>query len=94
MVRKRIDHWIDGDSGVFSDGSKFRLASVGAPERHQFGGHRATRTAASMSGRSRGYVDVRVVARDKYGRNVVEMQNQDGSINQRMRLKGYRNKGR
>lgn len=93
MQRKRIDHWYDGDSGVFTDGTRFRLANVQAPERYQFGGEKATRTAAGMTGQSRGFVNVRTVAKS-YGRDVVELWNGDGSINARLRKKGYTNRGR
>ena len=93
MVKKRINHWRDGDSGVFTDGTRFRLARVRAPERYQSGGSKATRTAAGMSGQTRGLVNVRKVGKS-YGRAVVEMRNRHGSINSRMRAKGYRNKGR
>jgi len=93
MKRKRIDHWIDGDTGQFIDGSTFRLAGVRAPEKHQFGGSKATKTAAGMTGRSRGYVNVNVVGKS-FGRSVVELRNKDGSINQRLIKKGYKHKGR
>lgn len=94
MKRKRIGCWIDGDSGYFTDGSKFRLAKVRAPEKHKSGGSTATRTVAGMTGRSNGYVRVNELARDKYGRSIVELWNKDGSINKRMLKKGYTNKGR
>ena len=94
MLRKKIKEWVDGDSGFFSDGTPFRLAKVRAPELHQFGGYKAKRIVAGMTGRSRGFVSVRQVGRDKYGRAIVEMSNKDGSINERMRKKGYRRKGR
>lgn len=94
MQKKRIAFWKDGDSGYFSDGTEFRLARVRAPEKHQFGGVKATRAAAGMSGRTNGYVSVKSVARDKYGRLIVEMRNRDGSINDRLRKRGYFNKGR
>lgn len=93
MARKKVSKWDDGDSGKFADGTRFRLAGVHAPERHQFGGSKATRTAAGMTGQSRGVVNVKTVGRS-YGRNVVEMSNSCGSVNERMRAKGYRNKGR
>ena len=80
--RKRIDHWIDGDSGMFTDGNYFRLARVHAPEKHQFGGERATRRAAGMSGQSSGNVSVQVVGQSY------------GSINNRMLRRGYSSKGR
>ena len=93
MPRKKIHHWIDGDTGKFTDGSTFRLARVRAPEKHQFGGSKATKTASGMTGRSRGYVNVKTVSKS-FGRAVVEMRNKDGSINDRMRKKGYSKKGR
>jgi len=57
--------------------------------KHQFGGSKATRTAAGMTGQSSGLVNVRTVGRS-YGRAVVEMRNSDGSINERLRKKGYK----
>ncbi len=89
MVRKRVDYWHDGDSGRFTDGTWFRLARVNAPEKHRAGGERATRTAAGMAGQSNGYVNVRNIGRS-YNRAVVEMRNGDGSINERLRRRGYR----
>lgn len=94
MVRKRIKKWSDGDSGSFIDGTKFRLARVRAPERHQFGGSTATRRAAGMTSRSRGFVNVKVLARDRYGRSVVEMSNAHGSVNNRLLKRGCLNRGR
>ena len=91
-MRRRIDRWIDGDSGIFSDGSRFRLARVRAPERGQRGSSLATRTAAGMTGRSNGLVNVNVVGYS-YGRQVVEMSNRDGSINNRLIGLGYRKQG-
>ena len=93
-MRRKIKKWLDGDSGYFSDGTPFRLARVRAPEKHQFGGRRATNVAAGMTGRSNGNVSVRTVATGKYGRKIVEMSNKDGSINNRLLRKGFRNKGR
>lgn len=93
-MRKKIGKLDDGDSGWFTDGSRFRLDNVRAPEKHQYGGSTATRTLGGMLGRSHGAVNVKVVGRDHYGRQVVRMSNQDGSINARMLRKGYRNKGR
>jgi endonuclease YncB( thermonuclease family) len=84
----------DGDSGTFSDGTKFRLANVRAPEKNQAGGKRAKKVASGMAGRSKGRVSIGEVCKDKYGRIVVNMKNKDGSINERLRKKGYTNKGR
>jgi micrococcal nuclease len=93
MVRKKVARWEDGDSGIFTDGSRFRLANVRAPEKHQFGGERATRRAAGMTARSNGEVNWKPVG-SSYGRQVGNMSNKDGSINQRLRARGSRNKGR
>lgn len=93
MVRKRIKRWDDADSGVFSDGTRFRLAGVRAPEKHQFGGEKAKRRAAGMSGRSNGRVNWKPSG-SSYGRQVGQMSNADGSINQRLRKRGCKNKGR
>lgn len=93
MLRKKIKKLFDPDSGYFSDGTKFRLANVRAPEHNQKGASKAKRTVAGMIGRSKGVVSVSIKAKDRYGRLVVDMKNKDGSINERMRKKGYTNKG-
>jgi len=84
----------DGDSGTYSDGTEFRLANVRAPEMNQHGGSKAKRVSSGMIGRSKGHVSIEEVGRDKYGRVLVNMRNKDGSINERLRKKGYTNKGR
>lgn len=94
MIKKKIAYWNDGDSGRFTDGSRFRLARVRAPEKYQFGGETATRRAAGMSGRTNGFVNTKTIARDAYGRIVVELSNRDGSINNRLLRRGSINKGR
>ena len=94
MVKKRIARWDDGDSGIFTDGTKFRLKRVRAPESYQFGGETATRRSAGMTGKSNGFVNVKPVARDRWGRVLVEMSNQHGSTNNRLLRRGCRNKGR
>jgi endonuclease YncB( thermonuclease family) len=92
-MRKKIKRWNDGDSGVFKDGTRFRLANVNAPEHYQYGGKKATKVASGMTSRSSGWVNWKPVGRS-YGREVGNMSNSDGSINQRLREKGYKNKGR
>ncbi len=94
VKRKKVVELDDGDSGIFADGTRFRLAKVRAHENHQFGGSTAQKVFAGMLARSGGMVSVRKVAKDTYGRDLVEMRNKDGSINARMRQKGYKNKGR
>lgn len=92
--RKKVGNLSDADSGWFTDGTPFRLSNVRAHEKHQFGGSKAKRVLAGMLSRSKGFVNVKTVSRGRYGRNIVEMRNKDGSINARMRRKGYRRKGR
>lgn len=91
---KKIKKWRDGDSGSFSDDTEFRLARVRAPEKRQAGGSKATKVASGMTGRSKGRVNVEQVGKDRYGRVIVEMGNKDGSINDRLIKKGYKDKGR
>ena len=91
MVKRKIKKGDDGDSGIFANGTKFRLSRVRAPEKHQFGGKTATKRAAGMSGKSNGFVNVINKAIDKYGRTVVEMSNKDGSINNRLIKRGCKN---
>ncbi|MDD3126843.1 MAG: thermonuclease family protein [Candidatus Izemoplasmatales bacterium] len=91
--KKRIAHWTDGDSGVYTDGTRFRLAGVRAPEKHQFGGQKATKVASGMTARSNGFVTVKSVGRS-YNRTVDYQANKDGSINKRLMQRGYTNKGR
>lgn len=92
-MKKRVASLDDGDSGWFTDGSRFRLARVRAPESYQFGGETAKRRLAGMIAMSNGMVSVKPVGKS-YGRDVVEMRNADGSINNRMIKRGCRNKGR
>ena len=94
MVKKKVKKWTDGDSGVFADGSRFRLRNVRAPEYKSKTGKRAKRSASGMTGRSKSWVGIKTYAKDKYGRFVVDMWNKDGSVNKRLRKKGYTNKGR
>jgi endonuclease YncB( thermonuclease family) len=92
--KKKVKSLDDGDGGQFADGTRFRLANVRAHEKHQYGGSTATKVLAGILGRSKGIVNSKTIARDKYGRAVVEIKNKDGPINSRMRSKGYRSKGR
>lgn len=74
-MKKLIKKWFDGDSGKFSDGTNFRLSGYNAPERGRKGSSTATRRAAGMTGRSQGYVNWKPATKDKYGRQVGEMKN-------------------
>ena len=93
-MHKKILKWDDGDSGLFSNGQRFRLSRVRAPESYQFGGSTALKRAAGMSGRSGNIVGTKIVGRDSFNRLLVELSNKDGSINKRLIQRGCRNKGR
>jgi endonuclease YncB( thermonuclease family) len=93
-MKRKVVKWGDGDSGWFSDGTQFRLARVRAPEKHQFGGETATRRAAGMTGQTKGFVNSQTLAKDSYGRSLVELSNRHGSINNRLLQRGCKNKGR
>ena len=92
--KKKVKSLDDGDSGRFADGTPFRLARVRAHEKHQYGGSTATKVLAGILGRSKGIVISKTVAIGGYGRKIVELKNKEGSINERMIKKGYKNKGR
>lgn len=78
-------YWSDGDSGRLSDGTKFRLHGVDAPETgsmKQRGGARCeaerelgydAKAAAVELTRGRAVTVSRIMGRDKYGRNVVAL---------------------
>lgn len=88
FYKKKVKKWDDGDSGTFADGTRFRLARVKAPERNRRGASTATRRAAGMTAASRGNVQFKTVAKDKYGRSVGEMRNRYGSINDELIRRG------
>ena len=85
----QIQFFCDGDSGQFSNGERFRIANIHTPEKDDPEYRRAKRIVSSMAGRSKGWVTVEVVGIDQYGRLLVELGNQDGSINERMRQRGF-----
>lgn len=94
MAKRKIAKLYDGDSGVFANGENFRLSNVRSPETGKKGGSEAKRTLAGMLGRNNNQANVKAVGTDSYGRTLVRLSNRDGSINSRMRSKGYTNKGR
>lgn len=82
-------YWSDGDSGRLSDGTKFRLHGVDAPETgsmKQRGGAKCeaeralgydAKAAAVELTRGRAVTVTQIMGRDRYGRNVVSL-NMDG----------------
>ncbi len=78
-------YWSDGDSGRLSDGTKFRLHGVDAPETgsmNQRGGAKCeaervlgydAKAVAVELTRGRSVVVSEILSRDRYGRNVVRL---------------------
>lgn len=78
-------YWSDGDSGRLSDGTKFRLHGVDAPETgsmKQRGGAKCeveralgydAKAAAVELTRGRAVTVTQIMGRDRYGRNVVTL---------------------
>lgn len=64
QYKKKV-HWTDGDSGRFSDGTRFKLQNVRASESGQNGGQKIKRVPAGMTSRSKNHVIVEEVNKDK-----------------------------
>ena len=83
----------DGDTLVLQNGLEIRLANVRAQETGTRGAPTATRALSGMIGRCGGKIRYKGVG-VSYGRLVAEVRNSDGSVNERMRKKGYTDKGK
>jgi len=84
-----IQFFCDGDSGQFTNGERFRLADVQSPSKNEQDYLKAKRIVSGMVGRSKRWVTVEQVGIDQYGRLLVKLYNEDGSINDRLRQRGY-----
>ena len=86
----QIQFFFDGDSGQFENGERFRLADVRSPDKDEVNYMKAKRSVSAMAGRNHRWVTVEEVGIDPYGRLLVKLENQDGSLNERMKQRGYR----
>lgn len=90
MTLARIDSWADGDSGEMVDSNgikkRFRLSNVSAPEKHEPGYNMATSRSKRMLGEY-DVVDVKVVGRDSFGRDLVEVKKHGRDINSILEMK-------
>lgn len=86
----QIMFFFDGDSGQFTNGERFRMADVRSPDKDEVDYVKAKRSLSAMAGRSHRWVTVEQVGIDQYGRLLVKLENQDGSLNERMKQRGYR----
>ena len=85
----QIMFFVDGDSGQFSNGERFRLADVRSPEEDEADYLKAKRSLSAMAGRSHRWVTVEEVGFDQYGRILVKIFNENGSLNERIKQRGY-----
>jgi endonuclease YncB( thermonuclease family) len=69
---------------------RFRMADVRSPSKDEPDYLKAKRSLSAMAGRSHGWVTVEQVGIDQYGLLLINLFNKDGSINDRMRQRGYR----
>ncbi len=90
--QRKIIKVLDGDTVQFANGDYGRLAEVRAPEKNNKYYSTAKRALALMISRSQWIVNCKIVGKS-YGRFVVQISNHDGSINQRMKAKGFTNMG-
>ena len=86
MVKKIIMEWKDGDSGVFLDGTKFRMSGVNSPEKNDAGYGLATRRARQMLDTG-DVVEVETVGKDTYKRDIVKMKKRGIDINKALEFK-------
>lgn len=85
----QIQFFFDGDSGQFSNGERFRLTDIRSPDKNEADYLKVKRSLFAMAGRSNRWGTVEEVGIDSYGRLLVNLKNQDGSINERMRQRGF-----
>jgi len=66
------------------------MADIHTPEKDSPDYTKAKKMVSAMAGRSNRWVTVEQVLIDQYGRLIVKLENQDGSLNERMKQRGYR----
>jgi endonuclease YncB( thermonuclease family) len=80
MTKVVIREWADGDSGTLSDGTRFRMSSVYAPDRYEAGyGASTVRTRRMLPEGEE--VEAKFVGTDSYGRRIVEIAKNGRNIN-------------
>lgn len=91
MPKGKVSRVIDGDTFKMRGGKAIRLARVNAPELGTKGGAKARNELRNVIGSKT--VTYRTVAKS-YGRDVANVKVAGKSVNQVMRNKGYRYKGK
>ena len=92
MSKMKVKKVIDGDTFVTQDDMKIRLSNVRAPEKGQRGAPQARKDLRDLI--SRKQVGIDSVSRDKYGRTVANVKVGNKSVNNAMRDKGWKDKGK
>jgi len=91
MAKGKVTRVIDGDTFKIRGGKAIRLASVGAPELGTKGGAKARDVLdAKIGGKTVTYQPVG----ESYGRTVAQVKIAGKSVNQSMRNRGYKSKGK
>jgi len=91
MAKGKVVKIVDGDSFKIQGGKAIRLANVGAPELGTKGGAKARNELDDLiSGKTISY-DPKGMS---YGRIVANVKIAGRSVNQIMRNKGYKNRGK
>ena len=91
MAKVRVTKIIDGDTFKVRGGKIIRLANVRAPELGKRGAVKAKNELRTAIGNKT--VSYKSVGKS-YGRTVAQVKVAGKSVNQSMRSKGYRNKGK
>ena len=86
MVKKIIREWTDGDSGIFTDGKKFRLSNVSAPEKHEPGYNLATLRSERLVHPGT-LIDIKTTGKDTYNRQLVEITAHGRQVNKILEMK-------
>lgn len=91
MARGKVIRVIDGDTFKIQGGKAIRLAKVGAPELGTKGGAKARN---ELQGVIKGKTVIYNTVAKSYGRDVANVKVGGKSVNQIMRNKGYKHKGK
>ena len=91
MAKVKVTKVIDGDTFKITGGNAIRLSNVRAPEMGTKGGSKAKNDLQNIiGGKTISYDSVGM----SYGRKVANVKIAGKSVNQEMRNKGYKNKGK
>lgn len=91
MAKGKVTKVIDGDTFKVQGGKAIRLAKVSAPELGTRGGAKARNELQNVVG---GKTVTYCTVAKSYGRDVANVKVDNKSVNQIMRNKGYKHKGK